>query len=175
MNNEQLNELNNKRFEVNSEQFTVNNEELNEVNNEQFEAIDEQPHVSNDNQKSVIKTTSTKKQLKDTNVLKNINSVELNDPSSSNYVSLGYCTEVLNVHIDEDFQVPSNTVIATSVKINRSIKNDRDIILSPYVIKDSIAVASVLTNVRDVKIKVQLANLSKNDITVKAGTSIYDG
>ena len=145
------------------------------MNSEQYEGNGDKPRVSNDNQESVRLTTRVNKRIEDTSVLQNTNSVELKDISSSVIVNLRDSIEVLNVHVDKDFQVPSNTVLTTSAKINKSIKNNKDIILSQCVIKDSIAVASVLTNVRDGKIKVQLANLSENDITVKAGTRLCDG
>ena len=169
MNIEQLSEVNNEQSSA------VSIEQLNEVNNKEFKMNGEQPQVNRDNQKGVRQTTSANKRYEGTSVLRIIDRAEIKDTSSGDDVNLSDCTEVLNVHIDEDFQVLSNTVMTTSVKINRSITNDRDIILSPCVIKDSIAVASILTNVRGSKIKVQLANLSEDDIILKAGTRPCDG
>ena len=80
-----------------------------------------------------------------------------------------------NVHLNRWLTIPSNTVILTTVEINKCIKNGSDILLLNNVIKKSVVVASALANVQDNKIKLQLANLADTEITLGVGTKLCDG
>ena len=88
-----------------------------------------------------------------------------------------HCTDdnLVNVHLNQNLRIPSNTLMTVSVTVNRGIKSNADLLVYPNVIKKSIILASVLTHTMSSNVTLQLINLSDKEINLNSGTKLSEG
>ena len=80
----------------------------------------------------------------------------------------------LNIHLNEILTIPSNSVLITSVSINRKVDNGVNVLLMTNVLKKCVVTPTILTNVHNNCVTLQLANLSDDDVELKVGTKLCE-
>jgi len=78
----------------------------------------------------------------------------------------------LSVYLRSDIVLKNNSVMFTTVPINKQITNGRELILHSNCIQESIYLANVITVVDKNHIQVNLINVSEEDVTLTKGTRI---
>ena len=81
-------------------------------------------------------------------------------------------SHVMPVHLLREVQVPRNTVLMTTLDCNRQLIAGRDLLIHHSQLTPTIALASVLTRVRNHKIKVNIVNFGDTDVTLSQATKI---
>ena len=91
--------------------------------------------------------------------------------------SSSHCIEdvLVNVHLSQNLNIPSNMLITVSGMINNGIKDNANLLIYPNVIKKSIVLASALTHTMSSNATIQLANLSGKEITLNSEIKLSEG
>ena len=112
----------------------------------------------------------------DNNAQSSNESIKLYDVNNDvNCTSYSVEDNSVNVHLNQNLNIPSNTLMTISVEVNKKIKDNADLLIYPNVIKKSVVLASVLTHTKSSNVTIQLANLSNEGITLKTGTKLSEG
>ena len=112
----------------------------------------------------------------DNNDQSSIESIKLYDVNNDvNCISYSVEDNSVNVHLNQNLNIPSNTLMTISVEVNKRIKDNTDLLIYPNVIKKSVVLASVLTHTKSSNVTIQLANLSNEEIKLKTGTKLSEG
>ena len=77
-------------------------------------------------------------------------------------------------HLIEILTVPGNTVLLTSVSINKKVDNGINPLLVSNVLRKCTVSPTVLTRVHNNCVPLQLENFSDDDVNLKIGTNLYE-
>ena len=111
----------------------------------------------------------------DQSCIDSVQMYDVNDDVICDHNSQSVEDNSVNVHLNQNLDIPSNTLMTISVAVNKKIKNNADLLIYPNVIKKSVVLASVLTHTKSSNVTIQLANLSNEEIKLKTGTKLSEG
>ena len=93
-------------------------------------------------------------------------------PITENNIKCPSWDEPFSVNLTEPLTVPGNTVMRARVRINKSMRNGQDVVIHHTQIKPLVAIANVVTTVKQQKRIINIANLGDEPVTLKPGTKL---
>jgi len=81
----------------------------------------------------------------------------------------------LSVYLREEITIPNNSVLFTTLPINRQIKNGEELVLYRNQLQESVYTANVISCVTNNRIQVNVANVGDEPVTLPKGTKVCTG